>query len=142
MNLLLIPLGPRGNRLYRTASFDPENDRPVEQEPTQAPADAVLIVDGTFLQRPELRDGWDLTIFVETSTVTAERRAFGRDAEQSGGVDAVQRLHAERYRGALDLYERLCAPEEIADVVLTNEDFERPEMLIRPDCLVASSQSP
>jgi uridine kinase len=65
--MLLDPLGPNGNRLYRTASFDLDNDRPIEQTPQLAPADAVLIVDGTFLQRPELRDGWDVTIFVATS---------------------------------------------------------------------------
>src|SRR5262249_40321170 len=58
--LLLDPLGPQGNRLYRTQSFDLENDLPVEQEPQLAPADALLVVDGTFLQRPELGDGWDV----------------------------------------------------------------------------------
>jgi uridine kinase len=142
VNLLLIPLGPRGDGTYRTASFDLENDRPIEQESRQAPADAVLIVDGTFLQRPELRDHWDLTIFLKTSADTAEQRAVARDAVQSGGVDAVRKLYAERYRGAFDLYQCLCAPEEIADVVLSNDDFDRPEMLIRPDCLLDSSQSP
>ena len=141
MNLLLIPLGPRGSRMYRTASFDLENDCPIEQESKLAPADAVLIVDGTFLQRPELRDHWDLTIFVKTTEDTANRRAVGRDAQQSGGVDAVQKLYAERYRGAFDLYECLCAPEEIADIVLMNDDFDRPEMLIQPGCLLAPSQS-
>ena len=139
MNLLLIPLGPRGNRVYRTASFDLTNDRTIAQEPKQAPADAVLIVDGTFLQRPELRDHWDLTIFLKTSADTAERRAIGRDAEQSGGIDAVQKLYAERYRGAFDLYECLCAPDEIADVVLMNDDFDRPEVLVQPGCLLDPS---
>ena len=47
--LLLAPLGPEGDRLYRTQSFDLENDVTVEQEPRPAFADAVLIVDGTFL---------------------------------------------------------------------------------------------
>jgi len=142
VNLLLIPLGPRGDGTYRTASFDLENDLPIEQEPRQAPADAVLIVDGTFLQRLELREHWDLTIFIKTSADTAESRAVGRDGGQSGGADAVRKLYAERYRGAFDLYDGLCAPEEIADVVLTNDDLDRPEMLIRPGCLLDPSQSP
>jgi uridine kinase len=105
----------------------------------KSPADAVLIVDGTFLQRPELRGHWDLTIFLKTSADTAERRAVGRDAEQSGGIDALRKLYAERYRGAFDLYECLCAPEEIADVVLMNDDIDRPEMFIQPDCLLGCS---
>jgi len=61
--LLLSPLGPGGDLRYRTASFDLDNDRPIEQEQQIASANAILIVDGTFLQRPELRDGWDLAIF-------------------------------------------------------------------------------
>jgi uridine kinase len=139
-NLLLIPLGPRGNRMYRTASFDLESDRPIEQELKLAPVDAVLIVDGTFLQRPELREHWDLTVFMKTSADTAEQSAVGRDAAQFGGVDAARKLYAERYRAAFDLYENLCAPEDIADVVLTNDDFDRPEILIRSDCLLAPPQ--
>jgi len=46
--LLLAPLGPGGDRRYRTTSFDLENDRPIEQAAALAPADAVLVVDGTF----------------------------------------------------------------------------------------------
>jgi uridine kinase len=61
----LLLWGRKGDRLYRTQSFDLENDVPVEQEPQLAPADAILVVDGTFLQRPELRDGWDITDFRE-----------------------------------------------------------------------------
>ena len=131
MTLLLDPLGPRGDRLYRTASFDLDNDRPIEQAPVLAHADAILIVNGTFLQRPELREGFDLAIFVETSEAVAEHRAVGRDAAQAGGADAVKALYAERYGGAFDLYESLCMPGSIADIVLNNDDLGRPTVLIR-----------
>ena len=129
--LLLDPLGPGGDRRYRTASFNLETDRPIEQKPLTAAADAILIVDGTFLQRPELRDGWDLTIFVKTSDDIAARRGICRDAELLGGMDAARRLYAERYGPACDLYERLCAPASIADVVFDNDDVNRPEVRIR-----------
>lgn len=131
--LLLAPLGPKGDRLYRTQSFDLENDVPVEQEPQLAPADAILVVDGTFLQRPELRDGWDVTIFVKTSERTSEHRGVTRDASRLGGGDVARQLYAERYRPAFDLYERLCAPEKNADVLLVNEDLQRPQIHIRQD---------
>ena len=130
---LLAPLGPEGNRLYRTQSFDLENDIPVEQEPQLAPVGAILIVDGTFLQRPELRDSWDVTIFVKTSDLASERRGVSRDAGRLGGENAARQLYATRYRPAFDLYERLCAPEKNADVVLINEDIRRPQIHIRPD---------
>jgi uridine kinase len=139
MTLLLEPLGPEGDRLYRTQSFDLENDRPLEQEPQSAPADAVLVVDGTFLQRPELRNGWDITIFVKASERTAERNGVARDSQRLGGEEAAQKLYTERYRPAFDLYERLSAPEENADVLLVNEDFQRPQIRIRPDGRLAET---
>jgi hypothetical protein len=87
----------------------------------------------TFLQRPELRDSWDVTIFVKTSDLASERRGVSRDAGRLGGEDAARQLYADRYRPAFDLYERLCAPEKNADVVLINEDIRRLQIHIRPN---------
>lgn len=129
--LLLSPLGPGGDLGYRTASFDLDNDQPVEQEPQVALADAILIVDGTFLQRPELRDGWDLAIFVETSAQVSEQRGIDRDAERLGGADATRELYAVRYKPAFDIYERTCAPASAADAILNNDDFTRPMLKVR-----------
>jgi uridine kinase len=130
--LLLVPLGPGGDLQYRTASFDLETDCPVEQEPKRAPANAILLVDGTFLQRPELRASLDATIFVQTSESTAECRGVDRDAVNIG-TDAARRIYAERYRPAFDLYERLCAPARIADAIFDNDDPDRPHVQVRPD---------
>ena len=129
--LLLSPLGRRGDLRYRTTSFDLDSDRPIDQEPQVASADAILIVDGTFLQRPELRDGWDVTIFVETTEQTSEQRGIDRDAERLGGVDATRQLYAVRYRPAFDIYESVCAPASAADAIFTNDDFTRPVLKVR-----------
>ena len=131
--LLLSPLGPGGDRWYRTASFDLDNDLPVEQAPQFAPADAILIVDGTFLQRPELRDGWDLAVFVETSERVSEQRGIARDTAHLGGAEATRQLYADRYRPAFDLYERLCAPASVADAIFNNDNFDQPAFRIRGD---------
>jgi uridine kinase len=132
MTLLLAPLGPNGNLLYRTASFDLENDRPHCQEPELAPGNAILLVDGTFLQRPELRDGWDLVIFIQVSPELARRRGVARDAAQLGGIEAARQLYAERYDPACDLYERLCAPDRNADAIIDNDDLSHPRLRLRP----------
>jgi uridine kinase len=131
--LLLSPLGPGGDRWYRTASFDLDNDQPVEQDPQFAPADAILIVDGTFLQRPELRDGWDLAVFVETSERVSEQRGIDRDTTHLGAAEATRQLYANRYRPAFDLYQRLCAPASAADAVFNNDNFEQPALWVRGD---------
>jgi uridine kinase len=133
MALLLSPLGPAGDRRYRTASFDLENDRPLAQDATLAEPDAVLIVDGTFLQRPELRAGFDLTIFVETSKPVALARGIARDSALLGGTDAAAKLFAARYEPAFDLYERLCAPQSVADALFDNDDLAAPRLRLRPD---------
>jgi len=92
-----------------------------------------LIVDGTFLQRPELRDGWDLAIFVETSEQVSEQRGLDRDAERLGRVDATRQLYAVRYKPAFDIYERSCAPASAADAIIDNNDFVHPVLKIRDD---------
>jgi uridine kinase len=132
VTLLLAPLGPGGDRRYRTASFDLDNDRPLRQDPKLADADAILVVDGTFLQRPELRRHWDAAIFVEVAQDIAARRGIARDGAMLGGRDAAQRLYAERYSPAFDLYQRLCGPQSIADAVLNNDDPADPRFSLRP----------
>jgi uridine kinase len=130
--LLLDPLGPDGDGRYRTASFDLEHDQPIEQVAIRAATDAILIVDGTFLQRPELSDGWDVAVFVDTSEERAEARGIARDAERLGGLEAAKKLYADRYRPAFDLYEVLCHPRTNADVIIDNNDFQHPAMTVRP----------
>lgn len=129
--LLLKPLGPGGDQCYRTASFDLHNDVPIEQDPQFAPADAILIVDGTFLQRPELREGWDLAIFVETSEHVSEQRGIARDTQLLGGTETTRQLYTDRYRPAFALYESLAAPALSADAIINNDDFDRPTLRIR-----------
>ena len=131
--LLLAPLGPDGDGWYRTASFDLHNDLPIEQDPQFAPADAILIVDGTFLQRPELRGGWDLAIFVETSEHVSEQRGIDRDAAHLGGAEMTRQLYADRYRPAFDLYQRSCAPASAADAIFNNDNFDQPALRVRGD---------
>ena len=132
-SLLLVPLGPGGDRRYRTASLDLDTDRPIEQIPMTASLESMLIVDGTFLQRPELRGHFDLAIFLDTSETIAESRGILRDAERLGGMDEAHRLHAERYRAAFHLYEEACRPNLLADAVIDNDDLHHPRLVVRPD---------
>ena len=129
--LLLSPLGPDGNREYRTASLDLLNDAPIEQTTMLASSEAILIVDGTFLQRPELAKNWDLTIFVETTRAISEQRGVARDTELLGGVDAARQLYATRYQPAYALYESICTPSASADAVFNNEDVAHPVLTIK-----------
>jgi uridine kinase len=70
---LLEPLGPGGTCRYRTATFDVRTNQPRAEPFLLAPPDAVLVLDGVFLLRPELNDAWDL----RSSWRSASRRRSG-----------------------------------------------------------------
>lgn len=131
VNLLLKPLGPDGDRRYCTASFDLAADVPLPLEFSMADPRAVLVVDGTFLQRPALRSWWDYVVFVDVDEHVAESRGIARDAAHTGDEALAAKLFAERYRPAYRLYTEEADPEALADAVLTNSDFDNPTLRIR-----------
>jgi len=65
--VLLDPLGPDGDRRCQHAVYDLDTDTALSPPVTTARADAVLLLDGVFLPRPELIDRWDLSIFVSAA---------------------------------------------------------------------------
>src|SRR5262245_2873611 len=77
--LLLEPLGPGGSRRVRVRSWDYRHDEPVPEEWRVVPVNAVVLCDGIFLQREELRELWDVTVFVAVELEVALERAVRRD---------------------------------------------------------------
>ena len=122
--LLLRPLGPQGDLLYRTGNFDLELDKPIDMPPYKAEATDVLIVDGTFLQRPELQCEWDLIIFVDVPEELARVRGVDRDAKRLGGHLEAEAIYRDRYQPAYAIYETHCDPKAAAHIVVENTEFE------------------
>lgn len=137
--LLLDPLGPDGDLWYRTATFDLDRDEPIVQAAIRAEPSAVVIVDGTFLQRDELAEAWDFTVFVDVSESVAVSRGAARDAEQLGGTVAAREMHEGRYQAAFAIYDARCRPRERAHLIVGNDDPARPSILLsrRPALSVA-----
>ncbi|MBA3303164.1 MAG: uridine kinase [Acidimicrobiia bacterium] len=104
---------------YVTAVFDEPSDAPVDQVPLPVPADAVLVFDGLFLQRPELKDAWDLLVFL-----TAERRRAQLWAAYPDGP------RKDRYLVGQALYEEQVDPWRRAAVVIDNDDLARPRRVV------------
>ncbi|MDG4800738.1 uridylate kinase [Micromonospora sp. WMMD980] len=115
---VLRPLGPGGDRRYLPAAYDVRADAPVTAEPVTAPADAVLLVDGVFLLRPELREHWDVTVHLHVAPEETLRRALARDLEVFGSADEVRRRYRARYLPGQELYRARARPAERADVLL------------------------
>jgi uridine kinase len=120
--VLLDPLGAGGDLRYRRAVFDFRSDGTVSRPIEMASPDAVLVVDGVFLFRPELVASWDVRIFVSAEPEVTLRRALQRDAELFGSRSEVERRYRGRYIPAQRLYGAECRPAETADVVVLNDD--------------------
>jgi uridine kinase len=92
----------------------------------------VLLFDGMFLLRAELRDCWDLRVFVDVRPDEALRRALVRDAELLGGAAEVRERYRRRYLPRQRIYRAAASPESTADVVIDNTDPARPRVLTWP----------
>lgn len=123
--VLLDPLGPGGDRRFRTAAYDRAADAAMSPPATTAPADTVLIFDGVFLLRRDLIDRWDLRILVSTALDTTVDRAVRRERGVSSQVE-VERRWRERYIPAQRLYVADVRPAERAHIVVHNDDPGRP----------------
>lgn len=71
---------------FQLAAFDAQRDAPVESRWVTAPDDAVLVVDGIFLHRPELRELWNWSIRLEAP---AEHEPHPREQRPREVPDAV-----------------------------------------------------
>ena len=69
--VLLEPFRLNGSTAFVTQDFDPDRDTWIEPTWTTAPPDAILVIDGEFINRRELRDGWNYSILLESETSSA-----------------------------------------------------------------------
>jgi uridine kinase len=119
---LLVPLGPGGSRWYRAAVFDVRMDAAVQAPLCAAESNAVLLFDGVFLLRPELRGFWEFMIFVDAAFEVTLVRAQQRDLALFGTVAEVTKRYEQRYIPGQRLYLKECQPKERATVVVENND--------------------
>lgn len=127
-DVLLRPLGPEGDGWYAGATFDGRIGQTSTTAPRLAPPGSVLICDGVFLLRPQLRDHWEYAVYLHVDPEESIRRARTRDLGQFGSVDEVERRYRGRYMPGQALYRDEARPIERADVVIDNSDPERPVM--------------
>jgi uridine kinase len=131
---LLDPLSPRGDRRYRTAAFDYQTNRAVDAAWEHAPDDAVLIVDGIFLHRLELRQYWDFSVFLQVGFDVS----IPRGAQRGYGDPDPSAQSNRRYVEGQLLYFEQCRPTDHASVLIDNDNLDAPRIIrtathARPD---------
>ena len=95
------------------------------------PPDAVLLLDGVFLLRPELNPHWDFRIFVHTGFEQALQRAVIRDQHLFDSPQAAAARYQQRYFPAQRTYLQAVQPLQRADVIVENDDPRHPYLLTR-----------
>ena len=133
LEVLLLPLGPGGNRQCRLKTFDFRTDTPIHESPQSVSEDAVLILDGVFLLRPELNPTWDCRIFVQVEFEVALQRALQRDQHLFGSAQAVAVRYRQRYFPAQRIYLEAVKPYCLADVVVDNNNLKTPTVYMPDD---------
>lgn len=126
---LLKPLGSGGSRKYRRVVFDFRENAPVEGSMEEAPNDAVLLFDGVFLLREEIRSYWDFSVFVQADFEITLHRALQRDKGLFGNVENVETRYKQRYIPGQQLYLSDVDPESRVDVVLMNNIPDQPKLI-------------
>jgi len=123
---LLRPLGDGGDRRVRLRHHDLLTDQLLHDEPVlELSIDAVVVVDGSFLQRPELDGLWDFVVMLEA---TREASALRQVARDGAPADPADPYHA-RYFGGYEVYVGECDPCAGAHVIVDNTELERPRII-------------
>jgi uridine kinase len=125
-DLLLAPAAD-GSGLLALCAHDPLTGEDHRHVTVCVPPDAVLIVDSVFAFRPEYNDSWDYRIWLEVDAGLALRRGIASDAPSEGAEEAA-RVHRDRYHAAELIYLAEVGPRSLADLIIDNADFERPEL--------------
>ena len=121
---LLDPFKAGGE--YRLHMFDYRVDSPDPSMLYEFKPGTVLVFDGVFSLRPELKGYWDLSIYLSISEGESLRRGVQRDP---GNKEELSRRYMARYIPGQRLYKEEAKPEESADIIVDNNDPSNPEIM-------------
>ncbi|MCU1406666.1 MAG: uridine kinase [Glaciihabitans sp.] len=123
--VLIEPFRLGGSAAFVTAAFDASRDVQVEPKWVTGPDDALLIVDGLFLNRPELAGLWNYSLWLDVPTEDSERRV----TEDTGDADRTA-VHA----AGQALYRAAVSPRRKATAIIDNTDSEHPRRQFADSC--------
>ncbi|UVI36813.1 uridine kinase [Brevibacterium spongiae] len=112
------------------AVWDVDADASIPPEALDLPEDCVLLIDGIFLHRPELRELWDASIWVEVPFEVSVPRGNQRFSHLTDSDPGCEANH--RYVGGQRLYFAEAAPWEHATWVVDNENLDDPRLITTP----------
>jgi uridine kinase len=118
--VLLDPFRATSGTGFVLAAFDEKRDAPFQSKWTTATPDALLIVDGVFLNRSELAGFWNYSVWLETPV---------REEPEAEASEELQRDLA-----ADELYVDEAQPRGTAAAIIDNSDPEHPRRIFADSC--------
>ncbi|TSI12471.1 uridine kinase [Brevibacterium aurantiacum] len=116
----------RAGRSVIPAVWDVEADVPVQPCPLDLSDDCILLVEGIFLHRAQLRDCWDASVWVDVPFAVSVPRG---NLRFSGSFDPDPDSELNhRYVGGQRIYFRECSPWEQATWIFDNTDLGHPSL--------------
>lgn len=120
--ILIDPFRTAGSTGFVLAGFDEQRDQVIHQPKwITAGTDAMLIIDGRFLNRPDLAGLWNFSVWLTASP------------EGTGGPDP-ENDEGRRDLGADELYVSDAGPAERASAIIDNSDVEHPRRVFADAC--------
>jgi len=123
--VLLEPLCPSGSRIFRRTVYDINTESPIDAADEYAEPGSILLMDGIFLHRPELRGRWDYSVFLDVPFDISFSRMAKRDRTLPDPAAGSNRRYLEGQR----LYLAECVPRAHASVVIDNRNLDAPRLL-------------
>ena len=125
---VLEPLGPGGNLNYSPAVFDFRTDSEVYAPFQRANQNSILLFEGVFLHRPQLKKHWDFSVFVQADFDISLKRAKKRDLNLFKTAEKVHEKFTERFIPGQKIYLSAESPEKNANVIWDNNDIDNPTL--------------
>ena len=122
---LLVPLKV-GCMSYRTQVFDYRKDHVVDITKKKAQCDSILMFDGVFTHRNELRCYWNYSVYLYVSEEESLRRGINRDP---GEAEEIKLKYQGRYLPGQRLYHTESEPMKHASIIVDNTDPDNPVIL-------------
>lgn len=123
--MLLDPLRS-GSRTYKRAIFDVDRDEPVDGNEEETDLESVLLFDGIFLHRPELREYWDFSIFLDVPW--EKNHHLPHQPAWTLGLPEPSSVN-HRYAEGQRIYFRESDPKAAASVVIDNTNLAAPSIV-------------
>ncbi len=122
---LLEPLSAGGSGRYRTAVYDVYTETPVTVPEQQVQPGAILLLDGMFLHRPELRGYWDVSVWLEVPFEVS----IPRGAQRGTGSPDPYAPENRRYVEGQKLYLNESTPQRHVTFVVDNTALNAPYLV-------------